>query len=223
MIREHADGVRTGAILAGMMQPRRFVPVLRAATLASLAAAVAACSSGTTPDIPDVERTAILSEHRCQLPAQPPTPYPMEQPTAVPYPTPAGGQLTPKFDVPDFPRSVQLDGFKARDHLDRAIRVQLFETAAPKEEVFAFFEEALLDIGLVVGSSGVGIAGWDCTFIPLGESGDIGVDRWLRVTTAPVIRDPRGSTTPPPGYRGFGQPYASPVPGKLWYWVVTPD
>lgn len=148
----------------------------------------------------------------------------------MPYPTPAGGSAQPKEkDLPVFPGAKLLDAFvlKAQpDAIDGRDRtVQLYRTAAPAQEVRAYFDATLVAGNWALQTIAVGPDGVDCEWVPWAERQDSFPElpsSYIKVTTAYVGREGRSSMTPPPGFQGKGVPFAPPEPGYTWFWVITP-
>lgn len=206
-----------GGILASMRE--RWA---RTAVALVVIGGLSGCTDDELVPISEAELPVARAESECPSTYDIPTPFLLDDPTPVPYPTPAGDRVQPRLQLPVFPNAREVDGFKLKHG-----QVQMFETTASAGEVLDFYEVELVNIGLVTGSSGYGVAGFSCTFVPYyGGRHDPSLLPRVTITTEFVMRDHASgavSHEPPPGFRGKGQRFAPPGDGKLWFFVITEE
>lgn len=141
------------------------------------------------------------------------------EPTPVPFPPLRGERVEPKVPgVPLYPGAVEVDGFVRP--APQPVRpgdsaVQVFETADSVDAVLAWFGAELELAGWTEYGGSAGVTGRTVSFARNGRS------EWVMISSSYVPRPEDEAAQPPPGFRGKGVPFASPLDAGARFWVVT--
>jgi hypothetical protein len=184
--------------------------------------AVVACGSGSDerPRIPDHLRDVVREESTCSQrgPNLPPTTgYHFDESRGAAYPTPAGNRVEPSVEVPLYPGSEEVDGFRT-DHWN----VQVFEVDATETKLFAFFEKAMVDVDLVSGGFGWGDFGRRCEFVEYPRDGSLafwGSAEPVVIISTQVVDTEHARLAGE--FPGSTVTYAAPAHGNLVYYVLS--
>jgi hypothetical protein len=215
MIRETRDAVAAGCRIRTMGRLMWCTLTLAAALT------VMACGSDGRPRIPDELREDVRERSNCsRIGPHPPrtTGYHFDERRGSAYPTPAGNRVEPSIEVPLYPGSLEVDGFRTDSW-----NVQVFEVDTTERELFGFFEKAMVDVDLVSGGFGWGDFGRHCQFQEYPRDGS---RPWWADPAEPAVIISTQVVDPEQGDGQHGFPgstvvYAAPEHGNLVYYVLT--